>query len=95
MAYVLIEHDVGDYQTFKSVYLDDGPRRKRLGSLGGTVMRAADDAKRIVILLKWQTVEGATEFAESLELHEAMQWSTSNVATPRVTVLEWDMDSDR
>jgi len=27
MAYVLIEHLVGDYETFEKVYLDDGERR--------------------------------------------------------------------
>jgi heme-degrading monooxygenase HmoA len=94
MAYVLIEHLVGDYETFKHVYLDDAARRQRGGSKGGKVLRATDDPNDIIILLEWDTAERAHEFAKSLELHEAMRWSTSNVATPRVTVLEHAMDSE-
>ena len=93
MAYVLIEHEVGDYETFMKVYLDDAGRRQRLGSQGGHVYRAADDRNSIIIVLEWDTVERAREFAGSLELEQAMEWSTSNVATPRVTVLEHAMDS--
>jgi len=93
MAYVLIEHQVGDYEIFKEVYLDDADRRRRFGSLGGHVFRAADDPQNVTILLEWDTIERARDFATSLELHQAMEWSTSNVSTPRVTVLEHAMDS--
>ncbi len=94
MAFVLIEHLVGDFETFKQVYLDDGERRRRSGSKGGKVFRAADDPNSITVIFEWDDTDRAREFAESLELHEAMQWSTSNVATPRVTVLEHAMDSE-
>ncbi len=93
-AYVLIEHVVGDFEVFRRVYENDGPRRGRLGSKGAKVLRAAGNPNEVVILLEWRDLEGAHRFAESLELEEAMKWSTSNVATPRVTVLEWAMDSD-
>ena len=93
MAYVLIEHKVGDYETFKKVYVDDAERRQRLGSLGGHVYRTSDDPGNVIIMLEWDTIENAREFAGSLELEQAMEWSTSNVATPRVTVLEQAMDS--
>jgi heme-degrading monooxygenase HmoA len=94
MAYVLIEHLVGDYETFKQVYLDDAERRLRGGSKGGKVFRVADDPNDIIIVLEWDSAERAHEFAKSLELDQAMEWSTSNVATPRVIVLEDAMDSE-
>ena len=94
MAFVLIEHLVGDFETFKQVYLDDGERRRMSGSKGGKVYRAAGDPNNVIIVLEWDDADRAREWAESLELHEAMQWSTSNVATPRVTVLEHVMDSE-
>ena len=95
MAYVLIEHRVGDFETFKEVYLDDAERRERLGCKGGLVFRVADDPNEIIVMLEWETVEGARDFAGSLELEQAMEWSTSNVATPRVTVLDVAMESPR
>lgn len=94
MAYVLIEHLVGDYETFKTVYLDDMERRRRSGSKGGKVLRVSGDMNDIIILLEWDDLENAHEWADSLELDQAMRWSTSNVATPRVVVLEDAMDSE-
>jgi heme-degrading monooxygenase HmoA len=95
MAYVLIEHRVGDFEIFKKVYLDDAERRERLGCHGGQVFRVADDPNNVIVMLEWETVEGARDFAGSLELEQAMEWSTSNVATPRVTVLDVAMKSPR
>jgi heme-degrading monooxygenase HmoA len=95
MAYVLIEHRVGDFEIFRDVYLDDAERRERLGCKGGHVFRVADDPNTVIVMLEWETVEGARDFAGSLELEQAMEWSTSNVATPRVTVLDVAMESPR
>jgi len=95
MAYVLIEHRVGDFETFKKVYLDDAGRRQRLGSRGGRVFRLADDPGNVIVMLEWDSVEHAREFAGSLELEQAMEWSTSNVSTPRVTVLDMALESPR
>jgi heme-degrading monooxygenase HmoA len=95
MAYVLIEHRVGDFETFRQVYLDDAERRERLGSQGGVVFRVADDPDNVIVMLRWDSMEHARDFAGSLELEQAMEWSTSNVATPRVTVLDEAMDTPR
>src|SRR5665648_246010 len=48
-------------------------RRRRSGSKGGKVFRAADDPNSITIIFEWDDTDRAREFAESLELHEAMQ----------------------
>ncbi len=95
MAHVLIEHRVGDFETFRRVYLDDAARRERLGCQGGTVFRVADDPDSVIVMLAWDTVEHARDFAGTLELEQAMEWSASNVATPRVTVLDEALDSPR
>jgi len=94
VPYVLIEHDVAVWETFKTVYLDDLERRRRAGSKGGRVYRTANEPNKIVVLLEWDSAEKAHEFAASLELNEAMQWSTSNVGTPRVSVIEPALDSE-
>jgi hypothetical protein len=93
MAFVLIEHQVGDFETFKTVYLDDAERRKRFGSQGGRVFRASDEPGTVVVLLEWDTVDRARDFALSLELHQAAEWSDGGISTPRVLVLERAMDS--
>ncbi len=92
MAFVLIEHKVGDFETFKAVFLDDADRRKRFGSLGGYVLRAADDPDAVIVLLEWDTIERARDFALSLDLHQAAEWSATGISTPRVVVLERAVD---
>lgn len=93
MACVLIEHQVGDFEVFKAVYLDDADRRKRFGSLGGRVFRAPDDPRTVVVLLEWDTIDRARDFALSLELHQAAEWSGGGISTPRVLVLERALES--
>lgn len=93
-TYVLIEHKVHDFETFRKVFENDGERRERLGSQGGQVFRAADDPNDLFVYLQWSNVEDAQKFAGSLELQEAFHWATSNVSTPRVMVLEHAMDAE-
>ena len=95
MAWVLIEHRVGDFETFRQLFLGDAARRERLGCKGGRVYRVADDARDVIVLLEWDDVEAAREFAGSLELEQAMEWSVRHIATPRVTVLDVAMESRR
>lgn len=95
MAWVLIEHRVRDFETFERVFLDDGPRRERLGCRGGHVYRVEGDPRNVIVLLEWQSLEAARDFAGSLELEEAMEWSASHISTPRVTVLDAVLESPR
>ena len=94
MAHMRSEHLVGDHDTFEKVSVDDGERRRRRAARGGQAFRAADDPNHIIIALDWDDAPHARQSAESPELHEAMRWSTSNEATPRVTVVEHIMDSE-
>jgi hypothetical protein len=94
VPYVLIEHDVADWETFKAVFMDDLGRRKMNGAKGGRVYRTAGEPNKLVLLIEWDSVANAQEFTETMELGEAMQWSTSNVGSPRVSVLELALDSE-
>ena len=93
MPVVLIEHRVHDFEAFKAAYLDDADRRRRFGSLGGRVYAAADDPGVVFVLLEWDSEDRARDFALSLELHQAAEWSARGVSTPRVLVLDRALDS--
>ncbi len=47
MALLIIDTRVGDYETFKEVFLDDQERRRRSGSKGARVYRNADDPNNV------------------------------------------------
>jgi heme-degrading monooxygenase HmoA len=95
VAWVLIEHRVGDFEVFRQVFLGDATRRERLGCKGGRVYRVVDDPRTVIVMLEWDDVEAAREFAGSLELEQAMEWSASHISTPRVTVLEVALEPPR
>ena len=95
MAYVLIEHRIGDFDSFKRVFQDDAERREGLGCRGGVVYRVADDPGNVIVVLEWETLEAARDFAGSLEFEEAVEWASSDIATPRVTVLDVALESPR
>ena len=46
MVYVVLEHEIHDFDTLKQVYTDDAERRRRMGCLGGRIWRGADDPTR-------------------------------------------------
>jgi hypothetical protein len=79
MAYVLVQHKIGEWPLFESIFKDDTERRRRLGSKGGTLFRNVDDPHNLFVVFEWDSVEGAKKFAEGLETHEAMEWATSGI----------------
>jgi uncharacterized protein (DUF1330 family) len=88
MAYVLQQFRVADYATFKRMYLDDLERRRRLGSRDGRVFHAVGDEHEITVLIEFASSANAHQFAESIELQEAVKWATSDVVPQKVVVLE-------
>jgi heme-degrading monooxygenase HmoA len=95
VVYVLIEHRVREFAAFAKRFQEDAGRRARMGCRGGLVYRVADDPRNLIVLLEWDTMEHARDFAGSLELEEAMEWAASHISTPRVTVLETALESPR
>jgi hypothetical protein len=87
MPYVLIHHNVVDYDKFRSVFDFDAERRKRLGSQGGRLLRSTVGPNDFFALFEWDTVENARRFMEAFETHEAFEWVHS-VEEVRAFVLE-------
>jgi hypothetical protein len=94
MAELLIRHRVGDYETFKKIFLEDQERRRATGSRRARVLLNADDPNDIWVVLDYDNVEQARQHAHTLELHEAIKWATSNVSMPEFVVLESDITVD-
>jgi hypothetical protein len=94
VALLIINHVVGNYETFKEVFLDDEERRRRLGSKGARVYKVDGEPNNIRVVLEFETAEQARRHAEGLELHEAIKWATGNVSMPRFEVLEHLMDAE-
>jgi hypothetical protein len=85
---------VGDYETFKKVFLDDQERRRRSGPRGARVHRNADDPNNVYVVLEFETAQQARTHAEGLEPHETIKWATGNVSMPSFVVLEPAMETD-
>ena len=87
-VYVVLEHEIYDFGALKQVFADDAERRRRMGCLGGHIWRGADDPNTVSVVMEWDTVDHAREFAGSFELEQAMHWATIKAPTTRVTVYE-------
>jgi hypothetical protein len=90
MPYVLIHHNVADYEKFRAVFDFDSERRKRLGSKGGRLLRSTLGPNDFFALFEWDTVENASEFVAAFETQEAFEWVAA-VEEIRAFVLE-DVD---
>src|SRR5215207_1926254 len=73
MPYMLVRHKVEDYERWKPGFEEHGATRKESGSKGVRLFRNADDPNETVILLEWDDLENARQFAQSDDLREAMQ----------------------
>jgi hypothetical protein len=87
MVHVLIHHNVADYDRFRAVFDDDAERRRRLGSLGGRLLRSTLGPNDFFAIFEWSDVERAREFVASYETREAFEWVLP-VEEIRVFVLE-------
>jgi len=95
MAFVFIEHRVGEFEEFRRVFQDDAARRQSMGCKGGVVYRVADDPGNVIVVLEWESLDAAREFAGSLEFEQAVEWASSDILTPRVTVVDVAFESLR
>jgi len=73
MPYLLVRQKVIDYEQWKSVFDAHSVTRQANGSRGGQLFRNASDPNELVVLLEWDVLEMARQFAQSEEWREAMR----------------------
>jgi heme-degrading monooxygenase HmoA len=87
MAYMLIQHDVKDYEGWKSVFDSARDMRKKSGEKSYHILHRADEPDSLVLLFQWDKLDNAREFATSTELKEAMHHA-GVVGKPEILFLE-------
>lgn len=75
MPYLLIRHRVRDYEQWKSAFDAHSLTRQANGSRGGQLFHNASDPNELIVLLEWDVLERARQFAQSEELREVMRRS--------------------
>jgi quinol monooxygenase YgiN len=70
MPYVLIIHEVADYQKWKAVFDDAAQIRKTAGEVSYQLLKYDTDANNIVHFSRWTSLANARQFFESPELVE-------------------------
>jgi quinol monooxygenase YgiN len=68
MQYVLIIHEVADYNAWKSIFDRASDMRKAAGEQSYQVLSYQSDANKIVHFSQWSSIEAARQFFESTEL---------------------------
>ncbi len=68
MNYVLIIHEVEDYQAWKQVFDRAATIRKAAGEQAYQVLKYEDDPNKIVHFSEWTSTQAARKFFESPEL---------------------------
>ena len=90
MAYVLIIHQVEDYDRWKAIFDDAAERRSEAGERAYQVFRYSHDPGRIVHLSRWVSEARARAFLQSPELVELR--AQAGVLAPEFHYLE-EVDS--
>jgi quinol monooxygenase YgiN len=68
MQYVLIIHEVADYNAWKSIFDRASDMRKAAGEQSYQVLSYQSDPNKIVHFSQWSSIEAARQFFESTEL---------------------------
>jgi quinol monooxygenase YgiN len=65
MKYVLIIHEVGDYQVWKKIFDQASGIRKEAGEISYQILKYENDANKIVHFSIWNSLDNAKLFFES------------------------------
>ena len=73
MPYLIIRHQIEDYERWKPVFDDHASTRAEYGSTGYQLLRSADDPNELCMVFEVQDLDRARELVFSDELGEKMQ----------------------
>jgi heme-degrading monooxygenase HmoA len=73
MPYLLVRQKVTDYEQWKSAFDAHSVTRQANGSRGGKLFRNASDPNEVIMLLEWDVLENARQFAQSEEWRNLMR----------------------
>ncbi len=73
MAYVLVHHRVGDYDTWKPLFDGHLEARKKAGLKDVHILQSSADPHDLFILMEASDLKKAQDFASSDDLRETMQ----------------------
>ena len=86
MEFVLIIHEVKNYEAWKEVFDKAAERRRVAGEQSYQVLKYSSDANKIVHFSKWSSLEAARVFFESPELEKIRQ--EAGVKAPQFIYLQ-------
>ena len=72
-ATLVVRHQVNDYAAWRTVYDELEPVRVEYGCTGNRVLRLPENMNDVLVTHDFATVEKAGSFAQSAELHAAME----------------------
>ncbi len=86
-TYVLVRHQVEDYDKWKPGFDAHGAERQEMGSRGARVFRVEGSPNEQIVITEWPDSAAAHAFAELASLRAAMQ-NAGVVGRPDVYFLE-------
>ena len=86
MEYVLIIHEVKDYEAWKKIFDDAASIRKEAGEQSYQILKYDNNANKIVHFSRWVSIANAKAFFESPKLIEIRK--QAGVNSPEFICLE-------
>jgi hypothetical protein len=87
MPFLLIRHQIEDYDRWKPIFDDHAPTRAEYGSTGYQLMRSAENPNELCMVFEVRDLDRAKELVFSDDLREKMQ-DAGVVGQPNVDFLE-------
>ena len=73
MAHTFVRLKIDDYSKWKTTYDESRSVREKGGCISGRVFRSNNDQFEVFLLLEWDELERARQFASSPHLQEVMK----------------------